>query len=190
MAIPQAEKMLEQARKGERLSSSERRHCIAYLMGMQADMTNAAIAELFGVTERQIRKDREKIRSEKAKLIKEEDIGLVIADISMACDNAVREIERGKKKSQLGSRTHLEYVKASVEMQLKKVKALQELGYYPHNIGNMTVEKYEYRAIVSKDGSVDTRPVHIAIEIEESERQRVIEGEFEDVKRLPAPATA
>jgi hypothetical protein len=42
-----------------------------------------------------------------------------------------------------------------MELRFKCVKALQDLGYYPKNLGNMTVQKFDFKAIVNKlDGSV------------------------------------
>jgi hypothetical protein len=58
------------------------------------------------------------------------------------------------------------------------------LGFYPKNLGNMTVEKFEYKAIVSKDGSVDTRPVNLVLPGDEPEEPEVKEADF---KMLPPP---
>jgi hypothetical protein len=178
--IPHAEKLIEKAQKGEKLNTAERRHCVAFMMTTQRE-TNANMGSLFKVSERQIRLDKEHIRKERAKEITEEDISLVISDIAMVFETQIRDIEASKRRCKRGSRSYLEHCKTIFKAQLDKVKALQDLGYYPKNLGQMTVQKYEYAAIVSKDGSVETRPTNLALDAE------IIEGEVEELKALPAP---
>lgn len=189
MAIPYADKLIERAQKGERLTAKDRRHCVGYLMGTRPEMTNVEIGELFQVSEGLIRADKKRIRHERARLIKEEDVGLVIADIAIECDRQIRDLEASKMKCAKGTRPFVEHCKAIVDTRLKSVKALQELGYYPKSLGNLTVERFEYRAVVGKDGSVDTRPVDLRFDGDddvidvEFEEQRLIEaGQDEDVE--------
>jgi NACalpha-BTF3-like transcription factor len=179
--IPHAEKLIEKAQKGEKLTTAERRHCVAFLMATERP-TNSNMGNLFKVSERQIRLDKEHIRKERAKEITEEDISLVISDIAMVFETQIRDIERSKKKCKMGGRAYLEHCKTIFKSQLEKVKALQDLGYYPKNLGQMTVEKYEYKAIVSKDGSVETRPTELTFEDVE-----VVEQQPAEQKALPAP---
>lgn len=183
MAIPHAEKMIERARNGERLGTKDRRHCVAFLMAADPSHSNVALGDLFGVSERQIRADKLKLRQDRAKLVKEEDVGLVIADISLAFENQLRDIERSKGKCRLGSQIYLNHCKEIASLVLKKVASLQELGYLPKNLGQMTTTRYDYQAVVAKDGSVDTRPLHMTF------GDDVQEGEFEEVqiKQIPAP---
>lgn len=187
MAAPTAERMIDEAKKGKRLKAKERRHCISYLMITGADSGSTALAEVFGVTARMIREDKAHIRREKAELIKEDDIGLVIADIVMCFDSQVRDIEQSKTKCRKGDRTFLEHCKAIFDLQLKKVKALQDLGYYPKNLGNMTVERFDYKAVVGKDGSVDTRPADLPDSAFYTDQQ-ILDAEFETLtpKQLTA----
>jgi hypothetical protein len=189
MLRPQAEQLIDRARAGERLNTGDRRHCISYLMATQPDMTKVAMGDLFHVNEAMIRQDFKKIREEKAKLVKEDDIGLVIADIALTFERQVIDIERSKKKCELGSRAYMDHCRAIARMQVDRVELLQNLGYYPKNLGNMTIDKFEYKSVVTKDGSVDTRRVDMTIEVDQSETERMeaIDAEFEDVKMLPAP---
>jgi hypothetical protein len=191
MAIPNAEKMMERAQRGERLTSTERRHCVAYLMATQPDVTNVALGELFGTTEKTIRGDKLKIREDKARSIKEDDIGLVIADIAINFDRQVRDIEASKRKADPGSRTYLEHCKAIFNLELERVKALQDLGWYPKNLGNMTQEHFVYKAFVTQGGAVDTRrvdngdvidvePVDVVKQLSAPRSVDVRDAEFED----------
>lgn len=185
--IPQAEQLLERAAAGERLTTKERRHCVAFNMVKVPDATNVAMAELFQVSERQIRLDKQHIRQERAKLIKEDDIGLVIADIMVSFENQVSNLQKGQAKAKVGSRDYLEYCKTIFNFRLQMVKALQELGYYPKNLGNMTVDKYVYKATVSADGSVTTGPSHL---MPPEEPTGVTGVEFMEPKALPLPTDA
>jgi hypothetical protein len=187
VAVPVAQKLLESAQAGEKkLSTSERRHVIAYLMATQPDHSNVELAEVFGVTERTIRMDKQHIREEKARFIKEDDIGLVIADIALDFERQVRDIERSKAKSKLGSDTFLKHCTAAMELRLKMVKSLQDIGYLPKNLGNMTVESYEYKAVVHRDGSVETRPLNYF----DGEEPQVLEGQVVEARQLPSGTNA
>lgn len=177
--IPQTQALLEIAQKKERkLTTKERRQCVVYLIGTDPDMTNTSMAELFGVTEGTIRKDKLDFRREKAKFIKEDDIGLVIADIALDFERQVRDIERSKAKAKLGSAVYLQHCTAAMDLRIRCVKAFQDIGYLPKNLGNMTVQEYKYLAIVSKDGSVETRPVDYF-------DKDVIEGDVIEKPALP-----
>jgi predicted transcriptional regulator len=187
VAIPVAQKLLETAQSGERkLTTSERRHVVAYLMATQPDVTNVELAETFGVTERTLRMDKQHIREEKARFIKEDDIGLVIADIALDFERQVRDIERSKAKAKLGSDTFLKHCTSAMELRLKMVKSLQDIGYLPKNLGNMTVESYEYKAVVHRDGSVETRPLNYF----DGEEPRVLEGQVVETRQLPSGTNA
>lgn len=179
----QAEKLIGRALSGERLSSSERRHCVAYKLATDPTMTKVEMGRLFQVSEGMIRQDILKIRQDKAKSIREDDIGLVIADIAYTFERQVEDLEKSKTKCDLGTRTYLEHCRALAKMQVERIELLQGIGYYPKNLGNMTVQKFEYRAVVGRDGSVDTRPSDLQLD----EGGKILDAEYEDVKLLPAP---
>jgi hypothetical protein len=159
MAIPNAEKIIQRAQNGERIQRKERLHAIAYMMSVMSSLTNREIGEIFQIDERMVRNDKRKVKEEKAASIKEDDIGLVIADIAMTYENEIRDIQKSKEKCKSGTKDYLAHCKAIFDMQRQKVEALQNLGYYPKNLGNMVIEKFDFQAIVSKDGSVNSRSV-------------------------------
>lgn len=181
--LPHAEKIIERAKSGERIPANERRHAVAYIMGTDATQSNIELGKLFGVSEGQIRQDKKNIREDRAKLIREEDVALVIADIMINFERQVNDIEKSKGKSALGSKTYLEHCKAIFQLDMQRIIALQNLGYYPKNLGSMTVEKFEFKATVGKDGGVITRPV----ELHFNEKGQIVDAEFEEIKKLPAP---
>lgn len=187
MPIPHAEKLIERAQKGERLNSNERRHCLAFLMATSQMESSEELATLFQVSGRLIRADKKYIREEKAKTIKDDDIALVIADIAMTLERQMRDLERSKYRCTPGTVAYLRHCTAIHEVQLKTVSALQDLGYYPKNLGLMTVEKWNYKATVSRDGSVLTRPIDMEIG---DGGQPILDADYEEVgeqRALPPP---
>ena len=186
MLRPQAEQLISRALAKEHLNPAERRHCISYLQVTQPEATNVAMAEMFGVTEGSIRADIKAIRSAKAKIIREDDIGLVIADVALTFEHQVRDAERSKLKAGLGSRTYLEHCRAIARMQVERIEILQKLGYFPLNLGNMTVQKFEYKATVTEGtGRVETSavaaPRAVARITDGSEPdEEPVDAEFED----------
>ncbi len=189
VALANAEKLIARAQTGEKLPRRERLHCIGYIMATMPTLTNREIGEIFGITERAVRQDKQKVKEERASQIKEEDIALVIADIAMTYDVQIRDIERSKQKCKMGGKDYLTHCKTIFDMQRLKVEALQNLGYYPKNLGNMTVEKFEYKAIVNSDSSVvtarkidviDTTPKSIESPIHRD--LDVLDAEFSDIQ--------
>ena len=143
-----AEDLIRDAQTGRQLKSTERQHCVAYLMTHQADLTNNELAAMFGVSEKQIRQDLQKIRRDKARRLKEDDLKLVIADIVINFERQVKDIEKSKTKAKPGSRDFLEHCKAIFNLEAQKVKLLQDLGFYPKDLGKMTVAKFEFQASI------------------------------------------
>lgn len=191
LALSNANKLLQLAMSNDRrLTAPERRHVIHFLMATKPDMTNSEMGELFGVSERQIRLDKANIREAKAKFLKDEvskDISLVIADIAIDFERQAQDLEKSKAKAKLGSTQYVQHCNAILDMRLKTVKAFQDIGFLPKNLGAMTVEKFEYKAVVNKDGSVNTRSVEMFDDAEVAKRA-AIDAEFEEVPRPALPA--
>ena len=173
---PNTTKIIEKAQRGEKPTTSERRHALSYLMVSGKLDPNAALGELFKVSERQIKLDKKWLREQTAKDVREDDPMLVVADLVMSFEKAIREVERSMAKCKLGSRTYLEHASKLFRMQLDKVKALQDLAVLPKNLGNLSVTKYSYAAYVGRDGSVETRPTDLAFD------------DVEEIKALPEPS--
>ncbi len=188
MAVPLSEKLLTRARNGERLATRDRRNCVTYIIATEPETTNVAMAEIFQVTERTIRDDKMWIRQERSRFIREEDVSLVIGDIAASFDNEVRDLQVAKRNKECkpGTRTYMEYCKSIFDMQLRKVKALQDLGYYPRNLGTLTMEKFEYTASVSvMEGGAPAIPGRAVKD------QELIEAEFSEVEdEEPKPSEA
>jgi NACalpha-BTF3-like transcription factor len=157
LSLPIAEEIIKRAEANQDVSAKERRHAIAFVMAMQPENAGTTdLSKLFKVSDRQIRLDKQEVREERSKLISEEDIGLVIADIRMSHENAARELYRQAKFSKQGSQVRLNYITAQHNILLKTVEALSNLGYYPKNLGTQTVNRYEYIATVDmKSGDVE-----------------------------------
>lgn len=191
MALAHAQLLINASVEGtQKLTTNERRLCIQFLIATRPELTNQAMAEMFGVTERTIRLDKVWIRSQKAKFLKDEmskDLSLVIADIAMDFEKQVGDIEKSKAKAKLGSRSFVDHCNSVFDMRLKMVKAFQDIGYLPKNLGNMTVDKFEYKATVNQDGASITRPADMKFGIDKDE---IPDAEFQDVEEKVAEEPA
>jgi hypothetical protein len=177
MAILTTEALLQEARDGRKLDAVDRRNVLRYLMYTRPDMNNVEAGELFQVTEATIRKDRAAIREEMAEELRTEDVGLVIGDISFNFRRQMRDLEASKAKAKPGSKEYLAHCVALLDMELKKTKAFQELGYLPKNLGNMTVTNYDYAAVVIKGDQIESRPLTMFDDSTQAHlRQRALEG--------------
>lgn len=173
--IPNALKLYRDAESGASINAQQRRHVIGYLMAMEPEKAadTAGLAELFKVSDTLIRKDKRTIREEKAAIIKEDDIGLIIADIALDFENQIRDLEKSKTATKPGTSLYLQHCKTILELRFKATEALQSLGYYPKNLGTQTTKKFNFTAVVdTKDGSVQVQ--------NDAVTPRVIEAEFVD----------
>lgn len=196
MPTSHAEKYISRAEKGDKLTVKERRHVITYLMGTgrtahndatgkslvdasEQYATNVAMAELFQVSERQVRMDKAWVKEERARFIKHDDISLVLADIALSFDRQVNDIEDSKRKCDKGTRTYLEHCKAIFNLEIAKVNALQSLGYYPKDLGQLTVQKFEYKATVGVMASLESTPEATATR-QKALDDSIIDAEMDD----------
>jgi hypothetical protein len=190
----EAEALIKKAKTGEMLSPDQRRHAVGYLMSnaMQRVPSNMEMAEMFRVDEKTIRRDRDHIRKQASELVKEEDIALVISDIILTYERYCERIERQiAKLAKEPSRLHLDYENSLISTKLRVVDALQSLGWYPKNLGQLTKKTFEFKAVVTKDGTVDTRDVAMLDHLIETpstdqERREALDAEFMDMPQLPA----
>ncbi len=193
MALALAQRLIATAESGERkLTASERRHCVQFLAATQPELTNDQLAEMFKVSNRQIRFDREWLREAKARYLKEEisrDITLVIADIAMDYEQQVRDIEKSKAKCPLGSKEYLSHCNSIFDMRLKMVKSFQDIGMLPKNLGSMAVSRFDYKAEIGRDGSVIVKQSNGQVYDRDKAAREALDAEFTDIQRpalLPA----
>jgi hypothetical protein len=176
--LTESEELLLRAEDGEKLQVDDRRKAIAYLMGAKPDVGVMDMSRLFQVSEGMIRKDRDFIRKQISDDITKDDVGLVIGDIRRTFDRVIVEIEKSAQESKKGTAVYLAHKKAVLDYELKKVEALQSLGYYPKNLGTQTQTRFVFKShVVEKTGAVNTLPVP-------EEDIPTIEGELVNPNRL------
>lgn len=192
--IPHAEKLFETAKAGTtKLTAKERRHVVAFLMATDPTAhTNEQLAEIFKVTERTIRVDKHTIREGKAKVVKDDDVGLVIADILLDYERVIADLEKSKLKTALGSKERRMHNESIMDLRLKITKALQELGYYPKNLGTMSVNKYEFRTEVPFNHQLPARAADLFSDspqkaLPETIEAEIVEGPTSDAQAQEAP---
>lgn len=184
MALTTTEQILNRAEGGEKLNSEDRRRCIAYLSTTKPDMSNVDMAQLFKVHESLIRKDKKVIRKKLAKEVNEEDVSLVIVDISQNFIRQLRDLEASKAKCKLGSRDYVSHCTSLFDLELKKVRALQDLGFLPKNLGTIATEKFEYLAIITKGDQIESKSIEHFDEDIQNKARKSIAGEVIDIEVL------
>jgi len=158
-----AESLWQQAQSGTKLTVKERRHVISYLLSSAPNETNQKLADVFQVSEAMIRQDKQIIRRNLAEEVKREDIGLVLADILINARNQIRDLERVKAKleadGQLASRLYKETCVCIFDLENKRIRLTQDLGFYPKNASSIAPNQYMFIATVNKEtGKVETLP--------------------------------
>ena len=161
MAMFTTERLLEDAKAGLKLDVEDRRRVIRYLMVVNPENSNVDLSGVFQVSEAMIRKDKTAIRQEIADDLRTDDVGLVIADIEFNFRRQLRGLECSKAKCTLGTTEYRLHCQAILDIELRKTKMFQDLGYLPKNLGMLTTETYEYAAVLVKDGSVESRPMNL-----------------------------
>ena len=150
--------LIEEA-KNRILSCDERRSAIAHYLVTDGSISNGQLATQFGVSESMIRKDKAAIRDTMAEELRSADPGRAVADAFMVFHRQLRDLELSKKKASPGSREYLGHCKALMDIQMQILKAQQDLGFLPKNIGSLSVSKFEYSAILMPDGTISARPI-------------------------------
>ncbi len=199
-----AEQFIDRAERGEKLTTDERRHAVAYIESMHPEVSNVDMARLFQVDEATIRSDIKKSKAAKIDRVREDtDIKLILADMIHARDRAVRKLAAVQAKMEREKKTdspnYRKTIEAEVNMHLKIAAALSELGVLPKNIGTVTVNKSVFKAIVEqKTGAIsEVRPLDLFNDLRDGEtleellkrksieqRNAVIDAEFVTVPAL------
>lgn len=172
-----AEKYIQRAQGGEKVTRDERRHALNYIDGMYPNQySNRQLAAIFQVDEGTIRHDRRQIRKQNAENIREDtDVKLIINDLLESRDRALTQIARAmaamEREGRTTNNTYLAFLKAGPEMHLKITTALQDMGLLPKTLGTVTVNKRVFKAIVDqRNGSVsEVRPLDLFDDMREGE---------------------
>ena len=155
----------------EKLPAADRQDALAYLMAVRPDMSNVDLGRFFRCNEKTIRIDKDIIRKRMSEEITKDDISLVVSDIRTAYERFATELAKSTQKCEYGTNTKLAHLKAEMDYRLSVVSALQSLGYYPKNLGNLTKTQFVFKAHVAKGGGVNTVPVETAEELKTIEAQ-------------------
>lgn len=169
MALVTAESLFSDAKVGKKLSTAERRHVLSWLdFYKRGEYTTVQLGEIFQVSERAIRLDRQAVRKKFASDIKKDiDVTLIIADIELTYRYIMDQLHRGLRATRAGTEPHRKYCDSLFRMQREVAQSYQDLGVLPKNVP-IQKQSYNYIAIVNKDGSVVSREVESSKEIKES----------------------
>lgn len=195
----QAQQFLDKAAAGEPLTSNERRHALLYVQGQNPNVTQRELAAMFGVSESQIRKDIQKIKSDMQDQAKATYMDTVVQDLIHEQHNVYEAISDSLKVAQKGTRVYLDHLTARHKVRLDTIRILQDIGALPKNLGEVSVKKEVFKAEVAQGSNqVVTRPLDLfdgfedgeglEAAIERKERESAMEGELVlSVVALPSP---
>lgn len=155
------EKLYQRAQAGEVLSAKERRHTIKWLRMSMAEMSYQDMAQLFQVSVRLIYQDVTKIRRAKTKEVEKEDVMFLIGDLKMAFEKTLRDLEFSQRKAVPGTKTYLDHCRAIFDLRKQLVHLYQEIGLYPKDIAQLTVNTYNLTANVVQDTTREQRAIDL-----------------------------
>lgn len=153
------EALLARADAGDRLNSTDRRHCLALLMTTAPHLSRSALAVRFQVSESCIRKDHGIIEELNAKEEFEADATRVVARALSNITTQMAALEKSKDKCNKGTRDYVLHCKVLADLGEKKVKLLRDLGFIGTDLGLTKSTNFEYVAVVRKGDQIDTRAV-------------------------------
>jgi hypothetical protein len=182
MPLNTPEKLFQEAKEGKLLSAAERRHCLAWWAATQNEkLTNQEFGDIFHVTERTIRVDFGKIRNQIVlELVENKNVDFIVTDILLEFNKQIRDMEKAKRELEknkgVGKEVYLKHCVAIVDMRLKVINSLQNLGWVPKSANTSTKDETVYIAEVGQDGSIETKKLKKITEttISEKSANRVI----------------
>jgi hypothetical protein len=80
--------------------------------------------------------------------LRDDDVGLVVADIVFTFKRQLRDLEKSKAACRPGTTEYRKHCESLFNLERECKKLLQDLGWLPKNLGNMTMTEYHYAAIV------------------------------------------
>lgn len=193
-----AKELWAKAQNGEKITAQQRRHVLEWLQVMgDTSYTNVDLAKIFGVTERMLRIDKQKVREEAVKALSQnKDINFVIADVFMDFETQRRDLERNKKSARLGTPTFNQACKMIFDMRVQMLKLLQDLGWLPKNLGTAVTESYVYKAVVNtSDSTVSTEVIKdvetskaMIKQITDNEAKQSVQYQYKALMQAKEPA--
>lgn len=178
------EVLLQRAKTGEKLGVADRRACLNYMLIKERGLTNVEIAEIFGISETMVRKDRAIIESVKATEVFSEDANLIVYRTVEVMDSQISALEASKKKSKQGSRDFVLHCKVISDLAKDKIKLLQELGFVTKSVSTAT-QDFDFAAIVVKGDQIDTRSVSLFDDA--TQKKLKAAAKTVDIKAIPQP---
>ena len=158
-----------QSGKGSELSATERRLVIAHMDEIGELSSNLELAQMFGVDERQIRKDKARLVRAYAKRIAPDQAMNFIAAYTRNHDILIAQARKGLKAANPGTPAHQYYVKLISDLEERKVTKLQSIGVIPKELGRLAITEEKWIAVFSDEGTASVHPDDDSVEVKELE---------------------
>jgi hypothetical protein len=160
MALIGSKELLARAEAGERLSTEDRRHVVAWFQVTQPELNNTALAEKLGVAPTTIQLDKRKLREIMVDELREEsEVKFIVADIMQDFRKVYRNVEQGLLASVPGTAEYLRYNQVLFDLRMKMAKSFQDLGWLPKGDQDTSKEEYTFEVSVGEDGRITSQKV-------------------------------
>jgi hypothetical protein len=157
-----AQELFEKAQQGQSLTPRERRKVVDWVDSQdELDYSNTKLAEIFGVSEGNIRHDKKLILKAYASAISPEMAMTYVGHYLKSHDDLIRKARFGLFKTKVGTVYHQNYLKVISDLEDRKKKLLQEIGIIPKELGSVNIFQEVWQATVSDGGVTSVVPVDV-----------------------------
>lgn len=113
--------------------------------------SNYKLGAVFGVNEKQIRKDRELIRKQAMTALTPEQALAFVEDFLREHNALIRRAELGLEACEAGSQTQVMFLRLISDLRKRHIALLQEVEVVPKQLGNLNITEEIWEATVSRD---------------------------------------
>jgi hypothetical protein len=143
------EQLYEIAKDNKRkLTPRERREVIVWLDESDELPSNRELARVFQCDERLIRLDKQAIMREYAAGVTPDSAMGFVARYLKGHDDLIRYAKLGLDSSAPGGMQHEKYLKLLSDLELRRVKLLQDIGVIPKELGHLSIAEENWVAEV------------------------------------------
>lgn len=147
-----------------RLTTAERRRVLVYLaeLGELGQRSNYELARLMGISEKQIRNDRQRMLQSLGEKLTADNAMQLISAHQDELENLIRSAYAGLRNTDAGGLTHRNYVDSIGKLLAQKFANLQEIGIVRKELGHMAVTHEDWLATISPDAIASVGPTKSA----------------------------
>ncbi len=85
------------------------------------------------------------------------DLGGIVSELTADYENQRKQIRRSRAKCRPGTKAYLDHCKLLDDLRRKHILSLRTLGLIPRSLAATLADRYEYTAVLAKDGTCAIR---------------------------------